>query len=418
MFNGLQFPLPTIPVPPGYNISMYGLPPTRHRTVLLYSMFYFAFAGVAARGLEVYFSNDLEWRWVAIPLVLSFGLLAAICHWPIRWLWRFPHFYLAVQTALVLTLLLLPPRIDVWGILYFLLSAQAMTMFRQRIGFAWITIFAGAALSSITYTLGWREGILSGAVYASGYYFFGAFATATAQSEAARHRSQDLLVELESANEQLREHAAQAEELAAVQERNRLARELHDSVTQTIFSMTLTAESSRILLKRDPNQVEPQLDRLNELAQGALEEMRTLILELRSAAVAQDGLIPALHKHVDSLKQRDGLVVELNIHGDSSIGSEQEEGLFRIVQESLNNVSKHARVDKALVTLQQTNGRVVLAVEDQGVGFDVSEVPLGEEHMGLTSIRERTEMLKGNLKVESSPGKGTRITVDIPAEVT
>ena len=205
MFNGLQFPLPTIPVPPGYNISMYGLPPTRHRTVLLYSMFYFAFAGVAARGLEVYFSNDLEWRWVAIPLVLSFGLLAAICHWPIRWLWRFPHFYLAVQTALVLTLLLLPPRIDVWGILYFLLSAQAMIMFRQRIGFAWITIFAGAALSSITYTLGWREGILSGAVYASGYYFFGAFATATAQSEAARHRSQDLLVELESANEQLRE---------------------------------------------------------------------------------------------------------------------------------------------------------------------------------------------------------------------
>ena len=355
---------------------------------------------------------------MAIPLVLSFGLLAAICHWPIRWLWRFPHFYLAVQTALVLTLLLLPPRIDVWGILYFLLSAQAMIMFRQRIGFAWITIFAGAALSSITYTLGWREGILSGAVYASGYYFFGAFATATAQSEAARHRSQDLLVELESANEQLREYAAQAEELAAVQERNRLARELHDSVTQTIFSMTLTAESSRILLKRDPNQVEPQLDRLNELAQGALEEMRTLILELRPAAVAQDGLIPALHKHVDSLKQRDGLVVELNIHGDSSIGSEQEEGLFRIVQESLNNVSKHARVDKALVTLQQTNGRVVLAVEDQGVGFDVSEVPLGEEHMGLTSIRERTEMLKGNLKVESSPGKGTRITVDIPAEVT
>ena len=397
---------------------MYGLPPTRHRTVLLYSMFYFALAGVAARGLEVYFSNDLEWRWVALPLVLSFGLLAAICDWPIRWLWRFPHFYLAVQTALVLALLLLPPRIDVWGILYFLLSAQAMLMFRQRIGFSWITIFAAAALGSITYAQGWWEGLLHGAVYASGYYFFGAFATATSQSEAARRRSQELLEDLESANEQLREYAAQAKELAAVQERNSLARELHDSVTQTIFSMTLTAESSRILLKRDPKQVEPQLDRLNELAQGALEEMRTLIHELRPAAVAEDGLIPALHKHVDSLKQRDGLVVDLNIHSDASIGRQQEEGLFRIVQESLNNVSKHARVDKALVTLQQTNGRVVLAIEDKGVGFDVSEVPPGEEHMGLTSIRERTEMLKGEFKVESSPGKGTRITVDIPAEVT
>ena len=151
---------PLTPVLLRYNIGMYGLPPTRHRTVLLYSMFYFALAGVAARGLEIYFSNDLEWRWVAIPLVLSFGLLAATCHWPIRWLWRFPHFYLAVQTALVLALLLLPPRIDVWGILYFLLSAQAMIMFRQRIGFSWITIFAAAALSSITYALGWREGLL------------------------------------------------------------------------------------------------------------------------------------------------------------------------------------------------------------------------------------------------------------------
>ena len=146
--------------------------------------------------------------------------------------------------------------------------------------------------------------------------------------------------------------------------------------------------------------------------------MRTLIHELRPAAVAEDGLIPALHKHVDSLKQRDGLVVELNIHGDANIGREQEEGLFRIVQESLNNVSKHAQVDKARVTLQQTNRRVVLAVEDQGVGFDVSAVAPGEEHLGLTGIRERTEMLKGNLKVESSPGEGTRITVDIPAEVT
>ena len=302
MFNGLQFPLPTIPVLPGYNIGMYGLPHTRHRTVLLYSTLFIAFAGVAARGMDVYFSNDLEWRWLALPLVLSFGFLAATCHWPIRLLWRFPHYYLAIQTAVVLALLLLPPQVGVWPILYFLLSAQAMILFPQRIGFSWITIFAAAALSSTIYAQGWREGLLDGAVFASGYYFFGAFATATAQSEAARHRSQELLVELESANEQLREYAAQAEELAAVQERNRLARELHDSVTQTIFSMTLAAESSRILLKRDPNQVEPQLDQLNELAQGALDEMRTLIHALRPAAVAQDGLIPALHKHVDSLK--------------------------------------------------------------------------------------------------------------------
>ena len=345
-------PLPPILVLLGYNIDMYGLPPTQHRTVLLYSMLYVAWAGVAARGLDIYFSNDLEWRWVALPLVLSFGLLAATCHWPIRRLWRFPHVYLAIQTAVVLALTLLPPHIEVWPILYFLLSAQAMIMFPQRVGFLWITVFASTALGAIIYYDGWREGLLSGAVYASGYYFFGAFATATAHAEAARRRSQELLEELELANQQLREYTAQAEELAAAQERNRLARELHDSVTQTIFSMTLTAESSRILLKRDPKQAEPQLDRLNELAQGALAEMRTLIHELRPAAVAEDGLIPALHKHVDSLKQRDGLVVELNIHGDPSIGREQEEGLFRIVQESLNNVSKHARVDKALVTLQ------------------------------------------------------------------
>ena len=397
-----------------YNVDMYGMPTTQHRTILLYSTFYLALAGVAARGLQIYFSNDLEWRWVAAGLILVFAWLAATCHWPIARLWRYPHFYLALQTGLVAALLLLPPHVEPWGILYFLLSAQAMLMFPQRIGFLWIGVFAAVMAGSILYAVGWRDGIAISVVLGAGYFFFGAFATATAQAESARRRSQALLLELQEAHSKLQEYASQAEELAVAQERNRLARVLHDSVTQTIFSMTLTAESARIMLQRDPKRVEPQLVRLQELAPGALAEMRSLLYELRPTAVGEEGLVPALRKHLDTLRSRDGLTVDLHVDGERRLPKDQEEGIFRIVQEALNNVSKHAQTDRAMVTLRMVDGLASLLIEDQGAGFDPSAVQPREGHMGLASIRERVEIQRGTFKIESQSGRGTRIIVKVP----
>ena len=238
-------------------------------------------------------------------------------------------------------------------------------------------------------------------------YFFGSFATLTAQAEAARS-------ELQDAHEQLQEYAVQAEELAVAQERNRLARDLHDSVSQSIFSMTLTAESARILLERDPARAAPQLDRLQELAQGALGEMRSLIYQLRPTDAAKSGLVPAIRNHLSTLKSRDGLMVELHVEGEGRLPRDQEEGLLRIVQEALNNVSKHARTNRAVVTLRTVGGRASLLIEDHGKGFDPSFVGASEGHLGLASMRERAEIQGGTFGVESQPGEGTRIMVEVP----
>jgi len=153
----------------------------------------------------------------------------------------------------------------------------------------------------------------------------------------------------------LQAYAAQVEELTSVEERNRLDRELHDSVTQTIFSMTLTSESARIFLERDPAKAAVQLDRLQSLSKDALAEMRYLISQLRPKTVAEEGLIPALRRHIAERQDQDGLSVSLylegNDDGEGHLPPDTEKALFRIVQDALNNVVKHAETDRAEVTL-------------------------------------------------------------------
>jgi len=203
-------------------------------------------------------------------------------------------------------------------------------------------------------------------------------------------------------------------ELAVLEERNRLARELHDSVTQTLFSMTLTAEAAQILAERNPRRASTQLQRLQKLAQGALIEMRSLISQLRPKTVTEEGLVPALRQHIAERRDRDGLAVVLHLNGERELPREYKEALFRIVQEALNNVVKHAQADRAEITLDLTGGAVSLAIEDSGIGFDLTRIDSEAWHLGLVSMRERAEMLGGTLTVESQPGQGTCIRVEIP----
>jgi signal transduction histidine kinase len=262
-------------------------------------------------------------------------------------------------------------------------------------------------------------------INAVAYFFVGSYVavirrleTARREAENARQESQSLLGELQEAHRDLQAYAARVQELAAAEERNRLARELHDSVTQTIFSLTLTAESTRILLERDPTKAAAQLDRMQELAQSALAEMRSLISHLRPKTVAEEGLILALRRHVAERKKQDGLTVALDLEGYEEEGRrlppEAEEALFRIVQEALNNVVKHAQTDQAGVRLRLREKTVSLLIEDQGVGFDPARASSGTSHLGLTSMRERVKALGGALRIESEPQAGTRIEVEVP----
>ncbi len=205
----------------------------------------------------------------------------------------------------------------------------------------------------------------------------------------------------------------QAAELASSEERAHLARELHDSVTQALFSMTLISRSIELLLDRDPAAVPAKLASLRELQREALGEMRALIFELRPGNVEEHGLIQALRTHSASLSGRIGLpvVVEGELPERPSIAT--EETLYRIAQEALHNVVKHAGAREVRLDVDRVAEGVRVRVADDGRGFDPASVPDG--HLGLAGMRARAERLGGTLVVDAAPGRGTTIVVVVPS---
>jgi signal transduction histidine kinase len=212
-----------------------------------------------------------------------------------------------------------------------------------------------------------------------------------------------------------------AQEAAVLEERSRLARDLHDSISQQLFSMTLTAQAARAHLEKNPARAASQLERLQETAQAALSEMRALIFQLRPPALTEQGLIAALHQHVAALGRREGLTVNLTVTGD---GEERfargvEQALYRIVQEALNNVVRHAGACYVNVELHLEEEQIRLRISDDGRGFDPAKVtPSDGRHLGLISMRERASELGGRLEVRSQPSKGTEISLIVPNSST
>ncbi len=211
-------------------------------------------------------------------------------------------------------------------------------------------------------------------------------------------------------NAQLVEQAVQ---LAAVEERNRLARELHDSVSQELFSLTMLAAAARRTIDTRPELSVARLHEIEDSARRAMEETRSLIFALRPAALDGRGLAPALRDLLDALRERQGLSVQLRISGERRVPLEHEQALFRIVQEALANVARHSGVREAEVELSYADETVALSVRDDGRGFDAG-VARNPRAIGLHSMAERAEALGGNFAIHSAPGQGTHIAVTIP----
>jgi signal transduction histidine kinase len=210
-----------------------------------------------------------------------------------------------------------------------------------------------------------------------------------------------------------------AQEAAVLEERNRLARDLHDSVTQQLFSMMLTAQAARAHLEKNPQRTAAQLERLQETAVAALAEMRALIAQLRPPALADQGLVTALQQYSASLSRREGLRIEMSVSGNERLARGFEQALYRIVQEALNNTIKHAHATSVRVVLEFATEHVLLHIIDDGHGFDAqSHTSEDGRHLGLVSMRERAAEIGGTLDVHSQVGAGTEIVVCVPREQT
>jgi NarL family two-component system sensor histidine kinase LiaS len=207
--------------------------------------------------------------------------------------------------------------------------------------------------------------------------------------------------------------AEQASQLAAVEARNHLARELHDSVSQELFSLTMLAAAARRTLDTKPERAAERLLEIEESARRALEETRSLIFALRPAALDGRGLAPALRDLAAALQERQGLTVDLRIAGERRLPLEHEQALFRIVQEALANVARHSGVRAATVELRYAEAAVTLEVRDAGHGFSLA-APRNPRAIGLQSMAERAVALGGSCQVWSERGAGTRISVTMP----
>jgi len=214
----------------------------------------------------------------AMAVIALLYLLEPVLSPRFRWPW---HLYFALQTGLIVALSSLRPYLDVNGTLYILISVQAMRSLSRRAAFTWNILFI--VLLTLTMILG--SGLVIGVVISMLITAIGMFMVTYdvlyVQAQTEQAESQVLLAKLQDAHQQLQEFASQAEELVAASERNRLSRELHDSVGQTIFSATLTARSAQLLLDKDPTQVSEQLERLQEMTSAVLSQLRSLITQMR-----------------------------------------------------------------------------------------------------------------------------------------
>jgi PAS domain S-box-containing protein len=207
----------------------------------------------------------------------------------------------------------------------------------------------------------------------------------------------------------------QAGELAAGEERAHLARELHDSVTQALFSMTLVSRSIEMLLDRDTDAARAQLAQLRELQREALAEMRALIFELRPGNLEQEGLVRSLKTHAAALQGRLGLPIVVESDLPDRLPLSAEEVLYRIAQEALHNVVKHATARQVRVDVRWKGDGVRLRVEDDGKGFDPDSVPDG--HLGLAGMRARADRVGARFSCSSRVGEGTTVEVVMSTEV-
>jgi len=201
----------------------------------------------------------------------------------------------------------------------------------------------------------------------------------------------------------------QAEAAAAAAERNRLARELHDAVSQTLFSASMIADVLPRLWERYPEEAERRLDDLRRLTRGAMAEMRTLLWELRPAALLETPLGELLGQLVKAVAGRADVEVVLDVERTVTPPPDVKMGLYRIAQEALNNVVKHAGASQVTVRVWRADGGIVLRIRDDGRGFRARDIPPG--HLGLSTMRERAESVGAALTIGSDPDEGTEVSV-------
>lgn len=353
-------------------------------------------------------------RWIATGLLLAFGVLDLKARWSLgveHAGWPV-HLYLAVQTIWVAGLCLLAPDSSAFPILYFILSAQAMLWLPQRLAVLWIVAFAWITGGIFVLAAGWPAGLLRLLPYLGGYFFFGAFAQALTQAEVAHRQSLSLLDELRATHRQLQDYAARVEELAVAEERNRLAREMHDALGHRLTVAVVQLEGAQRLIPSDPGRAARMIGTVREEVRQALADLRRTVATLRAPLEADLPLAQALARLATAFQEATGVTVYLAVPEDlPPLPGKHRQAFYRAAQEALTNVQRHAAARQVWIDLHTEGERITLTVGDDGVGFSNSGNQAG---FGLRGLRERAAQLGGDLYLETRPGGGAQLRICLP----
>jgi len=343
----------------------------------------------------------LQLQIMALALCLTFALLY-------RFLFRTNYFehrpslYFGSQAmVMVLLFLLKSGASDAFNFLFYTLTIHAAVMLSLRAAIAWTSIYfciTSAAMLLDRGSAGWFAIFF----YLAVFILCIIMGHTVQQTELTSQRNQRLVEELQEMQQKL-------QELAVVDERNRLARDLHDSVKQQVFAISMQLSAARTTLS-ESDKAYPPVAEAERLAQQAGAELTTLINALRPPGLESKSLADAIREHAEVWSRQNNIESETHIDSTVSVNQQTEQALFRVLQEALANVARHSRANKATVTLKSENGNVVLTIQDNGIGYDAERIIRG---IGLDSMRERLAGVNGELEISSLKSQGTRVVATV-----
>jgi signal transduction histidine kinase len=350
-------------------------------------------------------------RWTSVGLSVVFGLVMLTI--PTRAAPRWAaHLYLGVQCALGTVVLFIHPDWTAFTLLFIVLSAQAMLLLPMRQGVIWIGVLVVITVVVGFYWWGLPGAGLALALYSGAYAFFGIFAHAFTRADAARRESQQLLAELQEAHRQLQEYALHAEEMAVVQERNRLAREMHDTLGHRLTVAAVQLEGAQRLCSTDPGRAQDMVGTVREEVREALGELRSAVATLRAPIEADLQLRSSLRRLITHFEEATGRIVHQVLPEEMpELPGVYRLAIYRAAQEALTNVQKHARATQVWLMLTAQEDAVTLLVGDDGQGVSLSGEQSG---FGLRGMRERAAQLGGELHLEPRRGGGTQVSFRLP----
>lgn len=353
-----------------------------------------AFLGVS--GL-----SGLLLQLVALALCLTFALLYRFV-FRTNYYERNPPLYFGAQAVVMALLVLLrSDTSDAFNFLFYLLTIHAAVVLDIRRATMWTALYFGISSLAVFITRG-SDGLFAILFYLVVFVICAVMGHSIQQVDLAREHNEHLLNELQATQQKLRD-------LAVVEERNRLARDLHDSVKQQVFAISMQLSAARTALSESDKAYTPVTE-AERLAQQAGAELSTLISALRPPKLENKTLTTAISEHVEEWSRQNKIEIDMAMDSKISMNVQNEQVLFRVLQEALANVARHSEASQVRVTLKAEKDDVILIIEDNGIGFDPKGITKG---VGLDSMKERLAAVNGELEVSSLGSQGTRVTAKV-----